>query len=351
MSSSSGFSLDDAVGSALDELGDPSTWVTPTGYPSSLVLCAMDSIWSIGIRYDIVISVIDRYLRARGLNGLSDAESCLDTPQEFLDWLDGFGAGRVEALTEAVNNRNRTSSRSGVLKAAVMIEACELLVSQGIQTSSDLLTRVDEVEPMWRQLHGQKSGISWRYLLMLAGFDGIKPDRMLHRFLSRHQFPKSMSADEAVGRIAEAIEVGSSDNGRRVTLRMIDHRIWLTERFYSSAEPDRVDEELARFVAERDWGQFHSVRNLFIALVGEVGELAELLQWRSDEDVTDFLNSSEGLRQFSDEVADIYLYLLRIAQVTKLDINEVALRKIAANELRYPLDVARGSSVKYSDRR
>lgn len=222
--------LQGAVDSALDELGDPAVWATPTGYPSSIVLCAIDAIWSIGISYKIVTAVVHRYLQGRGFDGISDAQRCSDTPVEFLDWLDGLGGGRVEALTEAVNNRNRTSSRNGVLKAAVMVEACELFKSLGINSSRELFARVEEVEPMWRQLQGQKSGISWRYFLMLAGSDGIKPDRMIHRFLSRHQFPNSLSADEAVSMLSEGLKNRFVDSGPQVTLRMLDHRIWLTER-------------------------------------------------------------------------------------------------------------------------
>lgn len=100
----------------------------------------------------------------------------------------------------------------------------------------------------------------------------------------------------------------------------------------------------------REWGQFHSARNLYIALVGEVGELGELLQWRSDEDVSEFVASAEGRQRFGDELADVNLYLLRIALVTNLDINQLALGKISTNEFRYPVNLAKGSSVKYSDR-
>lgn len=343
-------SLESAVSSAVDELGDPSTWEVPSGYPSSLVLCAMDSLWSIGIRYEVVTSVIDRYLRARGFDGFSDCDSCSDSPRDFLNWVDSLGGDRVEALTTALGNRNRTSSRNGIPKAEVMIAACELFRAQDVRTTSDLLVREVELEPLWLQLHGQRSGISWRYLLMLAGSDGIKPDRMVHRFLSRHGFPSSLSPEVSVGELTKAVQRLHPGSSKHTSLRSVDFQIWMTERARSGVNPIQVEEELARFAVQRNWSQFHSVRNLFMALIGEVGELAELLQWKSDEEVMSFLSTPDGSLRFSNELADIYLYLVQIAQRVGLDLNEIALSKIDSNDLRYPIHLSKGVATKFSER-
>ena len=77
----------------------------------------------------------------------------------------------------------------------------------------------------------------------------------------------------------------------------------------------RVD--LAKFAKDRDWEQFHSVRNLTLALIGEVGEIAELLQWIDDNDVSKFL-ASGGRERLGEELADVLFYLLRLYRVLLL---------------------------------
>ena len=71
---------------ACEELGDPSTWKSPQGYRRSLALCVMDSIWSLGIRYQTVEKVLDRYLVSRGWTGLDAAQSCVEGPTALLEW-------------------------------------------------------------------------------------------------------------------------------------------------------------------------------------------------------------------------------------------------------------------------
>lgn len=103
-------------------------------------------------------------------------------------------------------------------------QACDLLVKLSISTTSKLLSRSAEVESRWRsEVKGQRSGISWRYLLMLAGEDGIKPDRMLTRFTRRHAAGIEIEPDGFVDAIAGRLE-------RQVDRKVIDHRIWLVER-------------------------------------------------------------------------------------------------------------------------
>ena len=173
---------------ALLELGDPSSWESPEGYRSSLALCVMDSIWSLGIRYQTVEKVLDRYLKVRGFAGLEEVQSCLDGPRALLDWCLALESpqGHSEAFAAAVQNWNRTSSTNGVLKAEAVLQACRLLDSMRIDSTQDLLAQSDVVEPRWRsEVKGQASGISWRYLLMLAGQSGVKPDRMVRRFMQR----------------------------------------------------------------------------------------------------------------------------------------------------------------------
>lgn len=105
---------------------------------------------------------------------------------------------------------------------------------------------------------------------------------------------------------------------------------------------------LAAFAEARDWRQFHTPRNLALALVGEVGELSALLQWLSDEEVEVWLNDERGREKLAAEMADVFAYLLRLADVANVDLAAALRNKTLLNEARYPQDRARGSAAKYT---
>ena len=105
---------------------------------------------------------------------------------------------------------------------------------------------------------------------------------------------------------------------------------------------------LRDFSSSRDWDQFHSLRNLIFALVGEVGELAAEVQWVSDTDVESYLADPTKKSAIASEMADILNYLVRLADKLNIDLVEEALKKIDLNEDRYPAERARGSSAKYT---
>ena len=120
----------------------------------------------------------------------------------------------------------------------------------------------------------------------------------------------------------------------------------------TNADPNSLDDLVALvrgFADNRDWNQFHTPRNLILALAGEVGELAATLQWVSDSEVSEWLKSSENRSQFEAELADVFSYLLRLADQTGVDLDEALRAKMLVNELRYPQDRSRGSSGKYTE--
>jgi len=91
------------------------------------------------------------------------------------------------------------------------------------------------------------------------------------------------------------------------------------------------------FSKERDWEKFHDPRSLILALVGEVGELAELFQWE-DPSVNESQISRTALQQrASEEVADIFLYLIRLADVLQIDLLQAASLKLTRAEERFPV--------------
>lgn len=110
---------------------------------------------------------------------------------------------------------------------------------------------------------------------------------------------------------------------------------------------ERINIILDEFAKKREWDQFHSPKNLSMALSVESSELVEIFQWLTEEESYN-LNDSRKYHA-EEEVADIAIYLLRIC--TKLDINleEAILKKMKKNEKKYPVEKAKGSAKKYTE--
>jgi len=100
------------------------------------------------------------------------------------------------------------------------------------------------------------------------------------------------------------------------------------------------------FVSERDWAQFHTPKNLAMAMIVEAAELVEQFQWDTAQESQHL--SPEKREAVSHELADTFVYLLRIAEVLKIDLIAAANQKIDLNAKKYPADRARGSNAKYT---
>jgi len=101
------------------------------------------------------------------------------------------------------------------------------------------------------------------------------------------------------------------------------------------------------FASERDWNQFHSPKNLSMALIVEAGELVEQFQWLKESESYDL--SKEKLVAVEEEIADIFVYLIRIAHQLDIDLVSAANKKIKLNESKYPAEIVRGSARKYTE--
>lgn len=106
-------------------------------------------------------------------------------------------------------------------------------------------------------------------------------------------------------------------------------------------------DELRRFAADRDWDQFHSPKNLATALAVEAAELLEPFQWLTGEQSQQM--TAGQLAAVREELADVLLYLIRLADKLDIDLTAAATDKIARNAGKYPVAKARGSSKKYTD--
>lgn len=97
-----------------------------------------------------------------------------------------------------------------------------------------------------------------------------------------------------------------------------------------------LEAALQQFADERDWNQYHSPKNLAMALTGEVGELVEIFQWLTEAESTQVANNPATARAVRDEVADVLLYLVRLSSVLGIDLNEAVTHKMKSNALKYP---------------
>ena len=100
------------------------------------------------------------------------------------------------------------------------------------------------------------------------------------------------------------------------------------------------------FAEERDWQQFHTPKNLVMALAGEVGELVAEFQWLTPEQAAAVMDDPAAGARVRAEVGDVVIYLTRLADVLGIDLEEAALTKLAEVAARYPADEVRGSADK-----
>lgn len=113
------------------------------------------------------------------------------------------------------------------------------------------------------------------------------------------------------------------------------------------SELEELRIRVSNFARERDWDQFHSPKNLSMALIVEAGELVEHFQWMKQSESRDL--PKDKLTAVEEEVADILVYLVRIADQLDIDLVSAANRKMDSNAAKYPADLVRGSSRKYTE--
>lgn len=110
---------------------------------------------------------------------------------------------------------------------------------------------------------------------------------------------------------------------------------------------DKLIEQIRNFNKERDWEQYHTPKNLSMALMVEAGELAEHFQWLT-QDQSKTLNN-ETLEKVREEIGDVFIYLLNIADKLGIDPLAAAKEKILKNANKYPTNQIKGKATKYTD--
>lgn len=105
---------------------------------------------------------------------------------------------------------------------------------------------------------------------------------------------------------------------------------------------DDLRDAMRKFTADRDWERFYDPKSLLLALVGEVGELAELFQWVPAGDASDLARQEPLRTRTGEEMADVLLYLVRLADVLGIDLRGATDRNLVANAAKHPATTARG---------
>ncbi|MDI6801597.1 MAG: nucleotide pyrophosphohydrolase [Thermodesulfovibrionales bacterium] len=111
-----------------------------------------------------------------------------------------------------------------------------------------------------------------------------------------------------------------------------------------------IKKRLAKFAEDRNWDQFHTPKNLSMALAAEAAELLEIFQWLTDEQSKEIINNEKEMSLVRHEIADILIYLIRLADKLEVDIEKAVMDKIEVNEQKYPVTLSKNNAIKYSKR-
>lgn len=107
--------------------------------------------------------------------------------------------------------------------------------------------------------------------------------------------------------------------------------------------PSEIRESLARFAQVRNWDQFHSPKNLSMGLAAETAELLEIFQWLTEKQSREIVKDDREMALVREEIADVFIYLVRLADKFSVDIEKAVEEKIELNEKKFPVDLQRAT--------
>ena len=197
---------------------------------SSLALCVLDSVYSISARYESTYRTVKDFCRWAGWE-----KDLAKAPREYpvSEFIALLGSYTAQEMAERIyNNRQRTSTRNGILKAEAVFRFVQVLQQFGIDTYADLAGMPDTaaVEVAVRTIPGQTSGISYSYFRMLTGNkDGVKEDRMVLRFVGEALGRPIIEIEEAAV-LVRAVASRLQSEYPWLTARLLDQLIWNYQR-------------------------------------------------------------------------------------------------------------------------
>ncbi|MGV9709985.1 heme peroxidase [Gordonia sp. NPDC003424] len=189
------------------DLGDPDLWFVPTGYRKSLALCVIDASYATGMDPTATTDIVNHYVNFRQADA---ADSVTDGLHELLRSFKQLGS--VQKWAEAMNDQSLNSA-DGPRKAAAVQQVSLKFVTRGVATVEDLSEaiakgRARELRRIWCSAPGQESGVTWTYLLALAGIGGAKTDPLVAGYVARALGVESVStqfAAELMNRLATRV--------------------------------------------------------------------------------------------------------------------------------------------------
>jgi NTP pyrophosphatase (non-canonical NTP hydrolase) len=110
-----------------------------------------------------------------------------------------------------------------------------------------------------------------------------------------------------------------------------------------------LKERIKQFCEARDWDQFHNPKDLAIGVMTEASELLEHFRFKSEQEMDEMFKNSEKKTHISEEMADVFYFLLRLAQKYDIDLTSALDKKMQQNEMKYPVEKAKGSNKKYNE--
>lgn len=111
----------------------------------------------------------------------------------------------------------------------------------------------------------------------------------------------------------------------------------------------KLKEKVKKFCEARDWDQYHNAKDLAIAIITESSELLEHFRFKSEKEVDEMFQNPKKRDEISEEMADIFYFLLRFAQRYDVDLASELIKKLEKNDKRYSLEKFKGSNKKYSE--
>ena len=207
--------------------------LTDDYYYASLPLCVIDAVFSIGVRYESVRRTVRNWCEAQDPKWELYGRPGKSPPHQMDEFVALLSKHDSPSLAESLfKNRQRTSTRSGILKAEAVFRFAKTLLEGCIMTLGDTEddAKNERVRKKIEQIEGQKSGISFDYFLMLAGSDDfVKADRMICRFVSAALKRENVIPQQAKSLVKEAATQLKSDFPH-ITPRLLDYAIWSHQR-------------------------------------------------------------------------------------------------------------------------
>lgn len=202
---------------------------------TSLPLCVIDSVYSIGVNYKSTRLVVINYCNYFNLKRIRNDKKAIpsvSSQESITEFCNKFTQNSVDKFTNDIfNNRQRTSTKNGILKSEAVFRFCKILQKYGVEYIQDVhkIISDNKFEEEIKQITGQKSGISLQYFFMLCGSNElIKPDRMILRFLEDN-LKRKIKTNEAQ-QILVSLSKQLNGTYPELSPRILDHMIWDYQR-------------------------------------------------------------------------------------------------------------------------